>query len=115
VVRRTPAGWPDEAAGCAAAEDVVCEGVDEVGVAWDVSSDALSCLNIFLSLSMVGMGEGMGEKGVVVCRRRCGDLIAGCENAKVEVAVRVKVRVRVKVKVSACQVAASAPTSSHSH
>jgi hypothetical protein len=103
VVRRTPAGRPDEAAGCAAAEDVVCEGVDEVGVAWGVSSDALSCLNIFLSLSMVGMGEGMGEgmggKGVVVCRRRCGDLVA-CGRAKAEVAVtRVMVKVKVRVRV----------------
>jgi len=44
---------PDEVAGWAAEADVVCDGVDEAGVVGDACSGSLSCLNIFLSLSIV--------------------------------------------------------------
>ena len=47
-------GGPDVvAAGWAAEADVVCDGVDEVAVVADACSGSLSCLKIFLSLSIV--------------------------------------------------------------
>jgi len=58
---------PDEVAGWAAEADVVCDGVDEAGVVGDACSGSLSCLNNFLSLSIVRVC-GVAVMTVVACR-----------------------------------------------
>jgi hypothetical protein len=57
----------DEVAGWAAEADVVCDGVDEVAVVVDACSGYLSCLKIFLSLSIVRVC-GVAVMDVMACR-----------------------------------------------